>query len=69
MGIKTLSHAVPLAKVLLAGGISGENYRKYLAMKNVACVDGSWVVPPYAIRHEQWEKITALAAETLREAR
>jgi 2-dehydro-3-deoxyphosphogluconate aldolase/(4S)-4-hydroxy-2-oxoglutarate aldolase len=31
-----------------AGGISVANYKDYLALENVSCVDGSWVVPNIA---------------------
>ena len=35
----------------------------YLALPNVACVGGSWMVPPAAIRAGEWAAIEALARE------
>ncbi len=43
------------------GGISPANYRKYLALDNVACVGGSWLVPAAAIERRDWREITDLA--------
>jgi len=47
------------------GGITFENYREYLALKNVACVGGSWLVPSEKIEQEEWAAITSLAQEAV----
>lgn len=44
------------------GGINGDNFKEFLALKNVACVGGSWVAPPTMVEQGQWQQITALAA-------
>src|SRR4051812_5121567 len=43
------------------GGISIENAPQFLALKNVACVGGSWLTPQEALRDADWPRITALA--------
>jgi 2-dehydro-3-deoxyphosphogluconate aldolase/(4S)-4-hydroxy-2-oxoglutarate aldolase len=67
-GIKMLKAiAGPFPKVTFCptGGISPDNYRDYLALANVACVGGSWIVPGEALEKEDWERITGLAREAL----
>jgi 2-dehydro-3-deoxyphosphogluconate aldolase/(4S)-4-hydroxy-2-oxoglutarate aldolase len=43
------------------GGITFDNYRDYLALKNVACVGGSWLCTTDAIEKQDWESITRTA--------
>jgi 2-dehydro-3-deoxyphosphogluconate aldolase / (4S)-4-hydroxy-2-oxoglutarate aldolase len=45
------------------GGIGRDNAGDYLNLKNVRCVGGSWVAPREAVMGEQWDGISALAAE------
>jgi 2-dehydro-3-deoxyphosphogluconate aldolase / (4S)-4-hydroxy-2-oxoglutarate aldolase len=47
------------------GGITLANYRDYLALKNVACIGGSWVAPQAAMDQGDWTRITALAREAV----
>ena len=67
-GVKMLqAFAGPFPRVTFCptGGISSANYREYLALPNVACVGGSWVVPQGAIDQGDWAQITALAREAV----
>ena len=52
------------------GGISQETASQFLALKNVACVGGSWLTPKDAIAAGNWDRITeiAKAASGLRSA-
>ncbi|MCG2582920.1 bifunctional 4-hydroxy-2-oxoglutarate aldolase/2-dehydro-3-deoxy-phosphogluconate aldolase [Massilia sp. TS11] len=43
------------------GGISLETAPAFLALKNVACVGGSWLTPRDAIQAGDWARITELA--------
>ncbi|MES2934073.1 MAG: bifunctional 4-hydroxy-2-oxoglutarate aldolase/2-dehydro-3-deoxy-phosphogluconate aldolase [Pseudomonadota bacterium] len=54
----------PLPDIMFCptGGISQENAPQFLALKNVACVGGSWLTPKDAILAGDWAKITAIAA-------
>jgi 2-dehydro-3-deoxyphosphogluconate aldolase/(4S)-4-hydroxy-2-oxoglutarate aldolase len=47
------------------GGISQGNAREFLALKNVVCVGGSWLVPVEAMEQGDWSRITALAREAV----
>lgn len=43
------------------GGIHAGNYRDYLALPNVACVGGSWILPRAALTAKDWAAVTAAA--------
>ena len=43
------------------GGIGQASAPSYLALPNVLCVGGAWVVPTDAVRAGDWGRITALA--------
>lgn len=43
------------------GGVDFSNAADYLALPNVRCVGGGWVVPREALRAGRWDEITALA--------
>ncbi len=46
------------------GGVSLQNTSEFLALPNVVCVGGSWLVPADAIAKGDWAKITRLASDT-----
>lgn len=45
------------------GGIHAGNAAEFLALSNVACVGGSWIVPTDAIQQGDWARIEQLARE------
>jgi 2-dehydro-3-deoxyphosphogluconate aldolase/(4S)-4-hydroxy-2-oxoglutarate aldolase len=45
------------------GGIDTDNLNDFLALKNVLCVGGSWIVPKEAIKEKNFELITKLCKE------
>jgi 2-dehydro-3-deoxyphosphogluconate aldolase/(4S)-4-hydroxy-2-oxoglutarate aldolase len=45
------------------GGLTSENAPQFLALPNVRCVGGSWLVPADALAAGDWARITALAAQ------
>lgn len=47
------------------GGIGPSNYRDYLALDNVLCVGGSWVVPSALVSAGDWNGIARLAREAV----
>jgi len=63
--LKAIAGPFPLVTFCPTGGISAANYRDYLALKNVACVGGSWIVPENLIAAQNWGAITELAAATV----
>ncbi|MCX7086505.1 MAG: bifunctional 4-hydroxy-2-oxoglutarate aldolase/2-dehydro-3-deoxy-phosphogluconate aldolase [Methylococcales bacterium] len=59
--LKAIAGPIPQATFCPTGGISPQNYQAYLALSNVACVGGSWLVPAEAVKAKNWEVITLLA--------
>ena len=45
------------------GGVTPQNALEFLALPNVACVGGSWLVPADALAKGDWARIEALARE------
>ena len=46
------------------GGVSLQNAGEFLALPNVVCVGGSWLVPADAMAAGDWARVTRLAADT-----
>jgi 2-dehydro-3-deoxyphosphogluconate aldolase / (4S)-4-hydroxy-2-oxoglutarate aldolase len=46
------------------GGVTLQNAAELLALPNVVCVGGSWIVPADAMLKGEWDKITQLAKDT-----
>ncbi|WP_446009105.1 bifunctional 4-hydroxy-2-oxoglutarate aldolase/2-dehydro-3-deoxy-phosphogluconate aldolase [Candidatus Electrothrix sp.] len=67
--LKSLSGPFPQVTFCPTGGLTLQNYNDYLALDNVACVGGSWLVPSASIEQEDWPAITRLAQEAVAEAR
>lgn len=62
-GVKTLKSIhgpFPEIRFCPTGGINEKNYRDYLALPNVLCVGGSWIVPDDAVAAKDWGRITEL---------
>lgn len=59
--LKAIAGPIPQATFCPTGGISPHNYQAYLALPNVACVGGSWLVPADAVKTKNWSAITDLA--------
>lgn len=63
--IKSLGGPFPQITFCPTGGISPDNYKEYLALKNVACVGGSWLAPKDAVMAGDWDEITRLCREAI----
>ncbi|MFI2782539.1 bifunctional 4-hydroxy-2-oxoglutarate aldolase/2-dehydro-3-deoxy-phosphogluconate aldolase [Streptomyces sp. ALB3] len=61
--LKALSSPLPRARFCPTGGISLASAPSYLALPNVGCVGGSWMVPGDAVAAKDWERVERLAAE------
>jgi 2-dehydro-3-deoxyphosphogluconate aldolase/(4S)-4-hydroxy-2-oxoglutarate aldolase len=48
------------------GGVTLQNAPEFLALPNVLCVGGSWLVPADALAQGDWARITQLARDTLK---
>lgn len=63
--IRSIGGPFPQATFCPTGGISQDNYKEYLSLKNVACVGGSWLAPQDAMEQGDWQKITDLAHQAV----
>ncbi|WP_137235211.1 bifunctional 4-hydroxy-2-oxoglutarate aldolase/2-dehydro-3-deoxy-phosphogluconate aldolase [Streptomyces sp. BPSDS2] len=61
--LKALSAPLPQARFCPTGGISLASAPSYLALPNVGCVGGSWMVPADAVAAKDWGRVARLAAE------
>ncbi|CAM5376334.1 ketohydroxyglutarate aldolase [Streptomyces spiroverticillatus] len=61
--LKSLSAPLPQARFCPTGGISLASAPSYLALPNVGCVGGTWMLPADAIRDKDWGRVEALARE------
>ena len=46
------------------GGVTLQNAPEFLALPNVVCVGGSWLVPADAMARGEWARLTQLASDT-----
>ena len=61
--LKALAGPYGQMKFMPTGGVSPENVGNYLALKNVVCCGGSWMVPAKLLDAEDYAGIEALARE------
>jgi 2-dehydro-3-deoxyphosphogluconate aldolase/(4S)-4-hydroxy-2-oxoglutarate aldolase len=69
--LRALLAPLPDLRFCPTGGVDAATAPAYLALPNVPCVGGSWLVPAEALRSGDWSRIEALAraAAALRSAR
>lgn len=70
--LRSLGGPFPQVRFCPTGGISLETAPGYLALTNVACVGGSWMIPDKLVKAKDWAAIEAGAratVEALRPAR
>jgi 2-dehydro-3-deoxyphosphogluconate aldolase/(4S)-4-hydroxy-2-oxoglutarate aldolase len=61
--LKAIAGPLPQLMFCPTGGIDPGNAASYLALRNVACVGGSWMAPPDAIAAGEFARIGLLARE------
>lgn len=63
------SLAAPFPEVMFCptGGISQLDFRNYLALSNVICVGGSWMVAPDLVSRSDWETVSRLSRDCMRD--
>ncbi|MGW6642998.1 bifunctional 4-hydroxy-2-oxoglutarate aldolase/2-dehydro-3-deoxy-phosphogluconate aldolase [Streptomyces iakyrus] len=59
--LKSLSGPLPQARFCPTGGIGPGSAPDYLALPNVGCVGGSWMLPQDAVAARDWDRVEALA--------
>lgn len=69
--LSSLASPLPQLKFCPTGGITRQNASRYLELKNVLCVGGSWMAPKDRISARDWDSITveSRSAAALRAAR
>ena len=60
--LKGFGGPLPMARFCPTGGIDAAKAPAYLALPNVACVGGSWMLPADAVTAGDWARIGALAS-------
>ena len=63
--LKSLGEPLPQVRFCPTGGIDVAKAPSYLALKNVACVGGSWVAPKEVVEAGDWRTVERLAAEAV----
>ncbi|MEU6405953.1 bifunctional 4-hydroxy-2-oxoglutarate aldolase/2-dehydro-3-deoxy-phosphogluconate aldolase [Streptomyces sp. NPDC046985] len=59
--LRSLAGPLPQARFCPTGGIGQDTAPEYLALPNVGCVGGSWMVPAEALAARDWARVERLA--------
>ena len=59
--LKGIGAPLPEVSFMPTGGITLTNAPDYLALENAACLGGTWISPPAALRHGDFGAIAKLA--------
>jgi 2-dehydro-3-deoxyphosphogluconate aldolase/(4S)-4-hydroxy-2-oxoglutarate aldolase len=63
--LNSLAGPFPDIRFCPTGGLTPDNVGDYLALPNVICCGGSWMVATELIANEEWRQIKRLAADAL----
>ena len=63
--LKSLAGPFPEARFCPTGGLNRQNFRDFLALPNVLCCGGSWMVADDLVAGAQWQQIEELAREAM----
>lgn len=63
--LKSLAGPFPQLQFCPTGGLGPGNFREFLALPNVICCGGSWMVAPNLVDNGSWDEIEALAREAM----
>jgi len=63
--LQSIGGPFPDIKFCPTGGINVNNIRDYLALPNVSCCGGSWLVPDDIVAAKNWGAITDIAGKAL----
>ncbi|MFF5299936.1 bifunctional 4-hydroxy-2-oxoglutarate aldolase/2-dehydro-3-deoxy-phosphogluconate aldolase [Streptomyces sp. NPDC013161] len=61
--LRALAGPLPQARFCPTGGIGVDSAPDYLALPNVGCVGGSWMIPADAVAARDWGRVEVLARE------
>ena len=63
--LKSIAGPLPQVSFCPTGGLTVDDFDQYLALPNVVCVGGSWLLPKAAVQAGDWQQITDIAAKTM----
>lgn len=63
--LKSLAGPFPEVRFCPTGGLGPDNYRDYLALPNVICCGGSWMVSAELVENGRWDEIERLTAQVV----
>jgi 2-dehydro-3-deoxyphosphogluconate aldolase/(4S)-4-hydroxy-2-oxoglutarate aldolase len=66
--LKALAGPFPDVRFCPTGGLNAGNFRDFLALSNVICCGGSWMVSADLIENGRWGAIEVLAREAMADA-
>ena len=65
--LKSLAGPFPQVRFCPTGGLNADNFREFLALPNVVCCGGSWMVSDELVSAGEWEQIESLARDAMTE--
>lgn len=63
--IKALGGPFPEVRFCPTGGVSAANLKSYMALPNVMCVGGTWMIDNAWVKNGDWNRITDATAEAI----
>ena len=63
--LKSIGGPLPQVTFCPTGGLTIDSFTDFLALPNVGCVGGTWLVPKAAVEQQDWQAITDIAAKTV----
>ena len=63
--LKSLGGPFPDIRFCPTGGLGPDNFRQFLALPNVICCGGSWMVSAELVDNGRWADIETLASEAM----
>ena len=63
--LRSLGGPFPDVRFCPTGGLTPDNFRKFLALPNVICCGGSWMVTSDLVDNGRWDDIEGLAREAM----
>jgi 2-dehydro-3-deoxyphosphogluconate aldolase/(4S)-4-hydroxy-2-oxoglutarate aldolase len=63
--LKALAGPFPDMRFCPTGGLNADNFRNFLALPNVVCCGGSWMVSAELVDNQRWTDIEHLAREAM----
>ncbi|MFL0804533.1 MAG: bifunctional 4-hydroxy-2-oxoglutarate aldolase/2-dehydro-3-deoxy-phosphogluconate aldolase [Agarilytica sp.] len=63
--LKSMGSPLPQASFCPTGGLTIDTFTDFLALSNVSCVGGTWLVPQDLVEKKDWPGISEIARDTM----